>query len=56
MSKYPKRIELYEAIIEDGYNYYLKNHAEDAKKYLQLWEINKNKDEIIKKSFIVSSY
>ena len=55
MSKYPKLIELYEAVVEDCYNYFLKNHAEDAKNYLQLLEINKNKDEIIKKSFIVSS-
>ena len=54
MSKYPKLIELYEAVIEDCYNYYMKNHTENAKNYMKLLEINKNKDEIIKKSFIVS--
>ena len=48
MSKYPKLIELYEAVIKDCYNYYLKKHTEEAKNYMKLHEIIQNKDEIIK--------
>ena len=53
MSSYPTLKELFKAIIKDCYDY-LFSHSEGKAKesVIRLLDYNKNKDEIIKKSYV----